>query len=54
VRFRDSGNVYRAVLAALREKLLATDLTPGVRTALADEARLTQLGTATVLAGSTQ
>jgi DNA mismatch repair protein MutL len=33
VRFRDSGPVYRAVLAALREKLLASDLTPQVRTA---------------------
>jgi DNA mismatch repair protein MutL len=32
VRFRDSGSVYRAVLAAMREKLLASDLTPGVRT----------------------
>jgi DNA mismatch repair protein MutL len=32
VRFRDAGGVYRAVLAALREKLLASDLTPGVRT----------------------
>ncbi len=33
VRFRDSGSVYRAVLAALREKLLSSDLTPQVRTA---------------------
>jgi DNA mismatch repair protein MutL len=33
VRFRDSGSVYRPVLAALREKLLASDLTPQVRTA---------------------
>jgi DNA mismatch repair protein MutL len=33
VRFRDSGNVYRAVLAALREKLLGSDLTPQVKTA---------------------
>ncbi len=33
VRFRDSGSVYRAVLVALREKLLGTDLTPEVRTA---------------------
>ncbi|MGN6366990.1 MAG: DNA mismatch repair endonuclease MutL [Phycisphaerae bacterium] len=33
VRFRDSGSVYRPVLAAIREKLLASDLTPGVRTA---------------------
>ena len=33
VRFRDSGPVYRSVLAALREKLLASDLTPQVRTA---------------------
>ncbi len=33
VRFRDSGSVYRPVLAALREKLLASDLTPGVKTA---------------------
>lgn len=33
VRFRDSGGVYRAVLAALREKLLESDLTPMVKTA---------------------
>jgi len=33
VRFRDSGAIYRPVLAALREKLLASDLTPQVRTA---------------------
>jgi DNA mismatch repair protein MutL len=33
VRFRDSGSIYRAVLAALREKLLASDLTPNLRTA---------------------
>jgi DNA mismatch repair protein MutL len=33
VRFRDSGSVYRAVLVALREKLLGSDLTPQVRTA---------------------
>lgn len=33
VRFKDSGSAYRAVLAALREKLLASDLTPTVRTA---------------------
>ncbi len=33
VRFRDSGQTYRAVLAALREKLLGSDLTPLVRTA---------------------
>jgi DNA mismatch repair protein MutL len=33
VRFRDSGSVYRAVLAALREKLLESDLTPAVKTA---------------------
>jgi DNA mismatch repair protein MutL len=33
VRFRDAGSVYRAVLAALREKLLGTDLTPQVQTA---------------------
>ncbi len=33
VRFRDSGGAYRAVLAALREKLLASDLTPQVKTA---------------------
>ncbi len=32
VRFRDSGAAYRAVLAALREKLLESDLTPAVRT----------------------
>jgi DNA mismatch repair protein MutL len=31
VRFRDSGPVYRSVLAALREKLLASDLTPQVK-----------------------
>jgi DNA mismatch repair protein MutL len=31
VRFRDSGSVYRAVLAALREKLLGSDLTPQVK-----------------------
>ena len=30
VRFRDSGAVYRAVLAALREQLLASDLTPAM------------------------
>jgi DNA mismatch repair protein MutL len=33
VRFRDAGSIYRAVLAALREKLLASDLTPNLRTA---------------------
>ena len=33
VRFRDAGTAYRALLAALREKLLASDLTPQVRTA---------------------
>jgi DNA mismatch repair protein MutL len=33
VRFRDSGAVYRALLASLREKLLASDLTPTLRTA---------------------
>jgi DNA mismatch repair protein MutL len=33
VRFRDSGSVYRAVLVTIREKLLASDLTPQVRTA---------------------
>ncbi|HEY4329809.1 MAG TPA: DNA mismatch repair endonuclease MutL, partial [Phycisphaerae bacterium] len=32
VRFRDSGSAYRSVLAALREKLLASDLTPQVKT----------------------
>jgi len=32
VRFRDSGGVYRAVLVSLREKLLASDLTPQVKT----------------------
>jgi len=32
VRFRDASNVYRAVLAATRETLLATDLTPQVKT----------------------
>ncbi len=31
VRFRDSGAVYRAVLAALREKLLESDLTPAMK-----------------------
>jgi len=31
VRFRDSGAVYRAVLAALREQLLSSDLTPAMR-----------------------
>ena len=33
VRFRDSSAAYRALLAAVRETLLATDLTPAVRTA---------------------
>ncbi len=33
VRFRDSGGIYRVVLAALREKLLGSDLTPQVKTA---------------------
>jgi DNA mismatch repair protein MutL len=33
VRFRDSGSIYRAVLAALREKLLGSDLTPQIKTA---------------------
>src|SRR6185295_8942787 len=33
VRFRDSGSAYRAVLAAIREQLLASDLTPQVKTA---------------------
>ena len=33
VRFRDSGSVYRPLLAAIREKLLSSDLTPQVRTA---------------------
>ncbi|HVT81579.1 MAG TPA: DNA mismatch repair endonuclease MutL [Phycisphaerae bacterium] len=32
VRFRDSGTAYRAVLVALREKLLESDLTPTVKT----------------------
>ncbi len=32
VRFRDSNALYSAVLAAIRERLLASDLTPAMRT----------------------
>ncbi len=52
VRFRDSGSVYRVLLAALREKLLASDLTPQVRTANRFDAPTSPLPPSSGTAGS--